>query len=178
MDVDAIAGDPGLCDVLTAMDAQAIVALLAACAPSVHPATALSLIEVESAFNPHAIGVVAGVLERQPRSRAEALVTARSLAAQNIDFSVGLAQINARNLARLGLSLEQAFDPCQNVAAMANLLAQCLDRAGGSTPQVRIRRALSCYYSGDFSTGFRHGYVSRVAAAAKRSAGRAPRPPP
>ena len=69
--------------------------MAAACAPLVHPATAQALVvEVESGFNPHAIGVVGGALERQPRSRAEALATARRLQRSGWNFSVGLAQIN------------------------------------------------------------------------------------
>ena len=34
--------------------------------------------------------------------------------------------------------------------------------------QVALRQALSCYYSGNFATGFRHGYVRKVVAAAAR----------
>ena len=30
-----------------------------------------------------------------------------------------------------------------------------------------FRKAFSCYYSGNFSTGFRHGYVQKVVAAAR-----------
>jgi type IV secretion system protein VirB1 len=32
--------------------------------------------------------------------------------------------------------------------------------------QTALRQALSCYYSGNFATGFRHGYVRKVVAAA------------
>ena len=48
------------------MDATSFFALVAVCAPLVHPQTAHALVSVESAFNPHAIGVVAGALQRQP----------------------------------------------------------------------------------------------------------------
>lgn len=154
------------------MDATLFAALLAACAPQVHPSTARAIVQVESAVNPYAIGLVGGALERQPVSRTEALATARSLQAQGWDFSVGLAQINARNFARLGLSLESAFDPCRNLAAMETVLVECFDRAHHSTAaagdQHALRRALSCYYSGSFATGFRHGYVRRVELAALR----------
>ena len=33
--------------------------------------------------------------------------------------------------------------------------------------QVALRQALSCYYSGNFATGFRHGYVRKVIVAAR-----------
>ena len=150
------------------MDSLSFVTLVTACAPLVHPGTAQALVTVESSFNPHAIGVVGGVLDRQPRNAKEALATARSLQAGGWNFSVGLAQINVRNFERLGLSLPAAFDACQNLKAMQTLLGECAERAGDSTlPQSDLRRTLSCYYIGNFTTGFRHGYVSRVVAAAR-----------
>lgn len=160
------------------MELAGFLTLLAACAPAVHPATARALVAVESSFNPHAIGVVGGVLQRQPRSRAEALATARSLLRGGWDFSVGLAQINVRNFPRLGLDLEHAFEPCTNLAAMQALLVECHQRAlqGRPAPQHALRRSLSCYYSGNFSTGFSSGYVGRVAAAAWAASGPVPQP--
>lgn len=157
------------------MDASVFIALLLACAPQVHADTARALVSVESAFNPWAIGVVGGALVRQPRHRAEALVTARALQAAGWTFSVGLGQINVSNFDRLGLTLESAFEPCINLAAMQTVLAECLDRArspitASPVDQTALRQALSCYYSGNFATGFRHGYVRKVVAAAGTSA--------
>lgn len=153
------------------MDTTAFVALALACAPSVHIDTTKALVRVESSFNPWAIGVVGGALQRQPANRAEALATAVALRASGWDFSVGLGQINVRNFARLGLTLQAAFDPCANLAAMQVVLTGCFDRAAssGHHKQRALRQALSCYYSGNFSTGFQHGYVQRVAHAATRS---------
>ncbi len=152
------------------MDTSAFMALAMACAPAVHVDTARALVDVESAFNPWAIGVVGGALDRQPRNRAEALATAHALQANDRNFSIGLAQINVRNLRRLGLTLEAAFEPCVNLAAMQSLLIECFDRASTTrtgADQRQLRQALSCYYSGDFSTGFRHGYVLKVVQAAR-----------
>ncbi len=146
------------------MDPTLLSALLATCSPQVHPATARALVAVESAGNPHAIGVVGGVLLRQPANRAEALATARALHAAGWNFSVGLGQINRHNFARLGLSIESAFEPCTNLSAMQSVLAECFDRAARHMqhePEA-LRAALSCYYSGNFSTGLRHGYVRKV----------------
>lgn len=148
------------------MDAPTLSALLATCAPLVHAATADALIAVESSRSPHAIGVVGGALIRQPASRPEAVATVRALKAQGRNFSAGLAQINVRNFDRLGLTLESAFDPCSNLRAMQAILLECFDRTSVHDSQSALRRALSCYYSGDFTTGFRHGYVHRVIRAA------------
>ncbi len=145
------------------MDASTFSALAMACAPLVHASTAHALVAVESGFNPYAIGVVGGVLERQPRTVAEALATASELHVKGWNFSVGLAQINVRNFERLGLTVSTAFDPCQNLRAMQAVLAECFERsAPAAQPQTALRQALSCYYSGNFVTGFRHGYVRRV----------------
>lgn len=146
------------------MDTSTLLALAALCAPQVHAATVLAIVSVESSANPDAIGVVGGRLNRQPRHRAEAIATAEHLQAAGWDFSVGLGQINVRNFARLGLTTATAFDPCTNLAALQAVLVECFDRAAGD-PQTALRRALSCYYSGNFSTGFHHGYVARVLAA-------------
>ena len=146
------------------MDTNTFAALAMACAPLVHTDTAQALVAVESSFNPHAIGVVGGVLDRQPRNLAEAVATASHLQANGWNFSVGLAQINLRNFERLGLNAATAFDPCENLRAMQTVLTECFERSSlKELSQPALRKALSCYYSGNFVTGFRHGYVQRIA---------------
>jgi type IV secretion system protein VirB1 len=116
------------------------------------------VIRVESSHNPYAIGVVGAQLVRQPRSLGEALATVRMLESTGRNFSVGLAQVNRANLASQGLQpYERAFDACANVVAGSRILADCHARSGGDWG-----KAFSCYYSGNFETGFRHGYVQKV----------------
>lgn len=156
------------------MDTTTLLTLAALCAPQVHASTVMALVAVESSANPYAIGVVGGALVRQPRHRAEAVATARALRAAGWNFSVGLGQINVGNFERLGLTVETAFDPCTNLAALQAVLAECFGRSSteisqastATAEQAALRRALSCYYSGNFITGFGHGYVGRVVAAA------------
>jgi type IV secretion system protein VirB1 len=155
------------------MNAALLLGLASTCAPAVHVDTAHALVLVESGLNPWAIGVVGGELLRQPRTRAEATATARRLQAKGLDYSVGLGQINARNFSSLGLTIESAFDPCLNLSALQAVLIDCFKRASATSstsPQVALRQALSCYYSGNFTTGFHHGYVSKVVSAARRTA--------
>ncbi len=123
------------------MDASVFLALALACAPQVHADTARALVSVESAFNPWAIGVVGGALLRQPRNRAEALATAKALKDGGWNFSVGLGQINVGNFERLGLTVESAFEPCANLAAMQSVLGECFDRASGAASKSVDRRA-------------------------------------
>ena len=161
-----------------AVDDMAFSTLAATCAPLVHPSTARALVAVESGFNPHAIGVVGGVLERQPRTVGEARATAIALQQQGWNFSVGLAQINQRNFDRLGLNANSAFDPCENLRAMQAVLGECFERASRRAPsKLAIRQALSCYYSGNFVTGFDHGYVRRVVSAARSNSMPVSQPP-
>lgn len=155
-----------------------LLSLATACAPQIDPGTTLALVRVESSGHPWAIGVVGGRLERQPRSRGEALATALALKAQGRNFSLGLAQINVHNLDGLGLTLDAALEPCKNLAAMQRVLVTCFERAArqrAGNVQRTLQMALSCYYSGDFTRGSRDGYVQRVVAAAVRAATPIPR---
>ena len=138
------------------------------CAPLVSSVTMAAIVRTESGFNPYAIGVVRGRLARQPASLAEAVATAHALAAGGWNFSVGLAQVNRANWPRYGLSEQSAFDPCRNLAAGAAILQGCFELARrarkdtSSDSQLVLHASLSCYASGNFSTGYRTGYVQRV----------------
>lgn len=122
------------------------------------------VVRVESSYNPYAIGVVGGRLVRQPRNLPEALSTVRMLEQRGYNFSLGVAQVNRYNLAKYGLeTYEQAFQPCANLQAGSRILAECYRRSGSNWG-----KSFSCYYSGDFVTGFRHGYVQKVYASMRR----------
>lgn len=132
-----------------------------ACGPLAVPDDVMAhVVQVESARNPFAIGVVGGRLERQPRTLAEAAATVGMLEREGRNYSVGLAQVNRTHFARLGWSEpERGFDVCGNLRAGAEILADCLQRNEG-----RWGDAFSCYYSGNPSTGYAHGYVQKVMA--------------
>ncbi len=123
------------------------------------------IVQVESSYNPYAIGVVGGHLVRQPESLPEAVATVRMLKSRGYNFSLGLAQVNRYNLAKYGLdTYEKAFAACPNLTAGSRILADCHSRSGGDWG-----KAFSCYYSGNFETGFRHGYVQKVYASMRAS---------
>jgi type IV secretion system protein VirB1 len=125
------------------MDATTFIALASLCAPLVHPSTAQATALTESGFNPHTIGVVAGSLERQPRSLEEALATAQARREQGRNFSVGLAQINVHNLNRFGMSAADGFDACKNLRAMRRVLRECFEQAAlRDREQQSLQRAL------------------------------------
>lgn len=143
---------------------------LMSCPVAVPASVMHHVVRVESSFNPYAIGVVGGRLLRQPKTLAEALATVRMLEGRGYNFSLGLAQVNRYNLAKYGLdSYEKAFQQCPNLLAGSRILAECHSRSGGDWG-----KSFSCYYSGNFTTGFRHGYVQKIYASmqgAARSAG-------
>lgn len=146
-----------------------VLALAAQCAPGVAPATLLAVARAESALDPFAIGVNGPKAPRTAaRSAAEAVATARGLLRAGHDLDLGLAQINVRNLSRLGLSLEGAFDPCRNLAAGARVLRDGYARgvARHGPGQSALHVALSYYNTGHAQRGFANGYVARVAAKA------------
>jgi type IV secretion system protein VirB1 len=147
----------------------------AECAPDVHPTTLSAIISNESGHNPFAIGVVDGRLERQPKNIKEAVATAESLEKQGFNFSVGVMQINRYNLSPLKLTYESAFEPCNNLRGGAQILNKCYVKASEvrNNSQDALRAAFSCYYSGNFQTGFRSengklSYVQKVVAEAAK----------
>ena len=124
------------------------------------------VVRVESAHNPYAIGVVGGHLIRQPKNLPEALSTVRMLESRGFNFSLGIAQVNRYNLGKYGLdSYEKAFEACPNLQAGSRILAECYGRSGRDWG-----KSFSCYYSGNFTTGYRHGYVQKIYASMRQTA--------
>jgi type IV secretion system protein VirB1 len=140
---------------------------IAACQQMAVPAEVMQhVVSVESGYNPFAIGVVGGQLARQPQNLAEALATVHMLDEKGYNFSLGVAQVNRANLEKYGLkTYEQAFDVCSNLTAAARILSQCYASSGKDWG-----KSFSCYYSGDFTTGFRDGYVQKIYASMTKSA--------
>lgn len=133
---------------------SAFLALALQCAPSIHPATLTPIVKTESAFNPYAIGVVGRVLPHQPQSMEEAVTVVKTLVNEGANFSIGLGQINRQHF-DVGKP-EQVFDPCTNLRMTAAVLENCYSAATSSdpNPQVALRKAISCYYSGNLKRGF------------------------
>jgi type IV secretion system protein VirB1 len=133
---------------------------------AVPPEVMHHVVRVESSHNPYAIGVVGGHLVRQPKNLPEALATARMLESRGFNFSLGVAQVNRYNLGKYGLdSYEKAFEVCPNLQAGSRILAECYSRSGGDWG-----KSFSCYYSGNFVTGYRHGYVQKIYASMRQTA--------
>jgi type IV secretion system protein VirB1 len=149
----------------------AALALAAQCAPAVAPETLLSVVQVESRFEPLAIGVNgAPRIAISPASVEEAVAKAAALMAAGRNIDLGLAQINSKNLSWLGLSLREVFDPCTNLRAAGRILQDGYDRSDAARvgEQAALRTALSYYNTGHPARGLANGYVGKVTAAAGR----------
>ena len=120
------------------------------------PEQMAAIIRTESSVRQYAIGVVGGFLNRQPENADEAKTTVEMLKTSGKNYSVGLAQVNQVNFKRYGLNASNMFDICTNLNAGAKILEACF------TQHQDWQKAYSCYYSGNPTTGFRHGYVAKV----------------
>lgn len=132
------------------------------CAPEVSEDTLRALVRTESSFNPYAIGIVGGG-SRQPKAFHEAMAIIAQLELEGKNYSVGLAQINKKNFSKLGINASGALDACTNLKAASKILSDCYQRAQNRSGSNSLHDALS-YYSGNFQTGYRHGYVDKVRA--------------
>lgn len=135
------------------------------CAPGVNLVTLAAVVRAESDFNPFAIHVNGEMrLPRQPTTVKEAIDTAEWLSHHEINFDAGLGQINSENFGRVGIAIRDIFNPCRNISGTATILEECYRRAvrGQGRGQKALDSALSCYNTGDFSRGFRNGYVRKV----------------
>lgn len=153
------------------LDLAAVLALSVQCAPAVAPETLVSIMDVESRFDPLAIGVNSGPRpSRRPASADEAARIARRLVEAGGSVDLGLGQINSANLGRLSLSIEDAFRPCSNLKAAARILSENYRTAAKThaDPQSALRAALSLYNTGDPRRGVHNGYVARVERSARR----------
>jgi len=139
------------------LSTTAFLAVAMQCAATVHPTTSLDVARVESGFNPYAIAEIIpkrerlpgdkGFISHLPRSKEDALRITRNIEAKGRRFSVGLMQITSTNFKRYGVTANHLFNPCTNLSVFEKIITDCYQRGG------TLKRALSCYYSGNFTTG-------------------------
>lgn len=133
-------------------------------APNVAPQTIVAIIQVESGGNQYGVGINGPVRRHiRPKSTKEAAAEARRWISRGYSVDVGLMQINSRNLQRLGIPLERAFDPAINIQVGAKILVgnyrQAIKFYGPG--QNALKAALSAYNTGNYVNGFKNGYVAK-----------------
>lgn len=127
------------------------------CAATIPPSTAFDVAKVESSFNPYAVAEIVpkkerkpgsvGVISHHPTSKQIAINIIKRVAAKGRRYSVGLMQITSTNFRYYGVSAHDLLDPCTNLSVFERILTDCYQRGG------TLKRAFSCYYSGNFDTG-------------------------
>lgn len=146
-----------------------LLSLITMCAPNIAPATMQAIIKVESGGKPNALGLNKGYkLQSQPKTNEQAKQWADYLERNNYNFDVGLAQINIKNIKKFGYKASDLLDPCLNIKLSAKILSANYKSAKGqsSTSDEALKKAISAYNTGNFSSGFNNGYVKKVYAAA------------
>lgn len=147
------------------MAPEALLSLLLTCSAQVHPETAWRVVKHESSGNPYAIGINGPYrLTQQPKTKEQAVSTALLLIKHGLSIDMGLGQINSKNLSWLGLSVEQIFDPCQNLGAMQTVLTGAYARGVRKYGhgQRALDAALSEYNTGSQTRGLQNGYVQKI----------------
>lgn len=139
------------------MTPSALLALAMACAPTVHPDTVHDVARVESGLNPFAIAEIIpkekrkpgdkGVVSYFPDSIKTALNITRQIELRKHRYSVGLMQITSSNFSKYNMDAEKLFSPCNSLSVFEKIITDCYLRGGN------LVNALSCYYSGNFTTG-------------------------
>ncbi|HYH36770.1 MAG TPA: lytic transglycosylase domain-containing protein [Azospirillum sp.] len=140
--------------------------LAAVCGPGVHVDTLAAVAQAESGLDPLAIGDASAGRSHRPHSLAAAVAQATALLRRGHSLDLGLMQLNSATLARLGLGVADAFEPCRSIAVGARVLAGGFAPRGGEDGQQALVRALSRYNTGSPERGVANGYVARVQAAA------------
>lgn len=135
------------------------------CSPQIQEREVVAAIaHTESKFNPFAIGLVGGYV-KQPTNLRDAILTVRALQKSGRNFSVGVAQVNQSNFIKYGLNESNMFEPCSNLRAGMSIYKMCFDLANKQFSKYsydgKLRLAASCYYSGNFSTGFKVDFLGQ-----------------
>lgn len=150
-------------------------ALIAACAPTVHPSTMGAIVRTESNGRMFVLSDDGPrglpFSERKAMLRTihagtadEAATIAKDLINRGHLVGLGLTQVSSQNLARLGLTVEQVLDPCTNLQAGSKILTTFYLNAASKyrDEQAALRAAISAYNTGNFERGFSNGYVRTV----------------
>ncbi len=142
-----------------------LIELAKKCSPSVAPTTMVALVKTESRANPWAIGLNGAMLRYQPKSESQAVAWVSYLDKHGYNFDVGLGQINIRNIKKRKIAPQELIiNKCLNLQISGEIITQnyLLAKKKTADPQLALRRAFSMYNTGNQSSGFQNGYVSRI----------------
>lgn len=164
---------------------QQLSVLVRQCASSSDPTVLRSVARVESHFDPFALHNDTKRISVAALSVAAGAEQAKQWISRGYSVDIGLMQINSGNLSALGMTVEDALDPCRSLEAGASILSAAY--AQGATVadrQAALLIALSRYNTGNPLAGIANGYANHVISApsaaltGKRALQKAPNTPP
>jgi len=141
------------------MKSSSLLELINQCASNISAEILLALCTIESSLNPYAIGIVDNRLSRQPETIQEAKEMANHLLENGYNYSLGLCQINIKNILKTPQGQDQFFNQCTNIKYADKIFYECYLRSKKTIKNIsndaHIDNAASCYYSGNFNRGFK-----------------------
>ena len=134
--------------------------MLQECAPRVAPVTMAAIVQTESSGWPWAIDVngLPGGGSMRFNDQQAAIAAATRYIRMGYKVDMGLAQVDSENLSWLGLSVQQAFNPCTNLQAAQRILIGAYRQAGANGTES-LDGAFQAYNSGNTSGD---GHYARV----------------
>ncbi|OCP21448.1 hypothetical protein BC361_26400 [Ensifer sp. LC54] len=142
------------------------VVLAETCAPTISSETLAAVVSIESGLAPLAIRINSDYpLGAPPHNIGEAADIAARLIAEGKSVDLGLGGISPSDLASMGMSIADGFDPCKNLKATAQLLTQyriAADRAGFQGTELDAVTLRAYFGRGDAKIGEIVGYDRRV----------------
>lgn len=133
------------------------------CASDFDPSVLRSVARIESNFDPLALRNNTKHISIAPTSVAASTEQAKRWISRGYSVDIGLMQINSRNLSALGMTIDDALDPCRSLEAGARILSAAYARgATVADRQAALLIALSRYNTGHALAGLANGYVGQV----------------
>lgn len=121
-----------------------------------------AIIQVESKRNPLAININKLGIKFTPKNKEEAIQIAKKYIAKGYTVDMGLMQFNSENLDRYNYKVEDLYDPCTNIKAGTTIFSENFNNTNKSENiDSRILKSLSAYNTGNFTFGFKNGYVDK-----------------
>lgn len=157
------AGPPAQAASASAIPAATFSALAFRCAPNVPEWVLGAVARTESNFYPWQLHDNTARVSSDPPSLQAAEAEAAAWLAAGHSVDLGLMQINSGNLPALGMTVNEALDPCASLAAGAAVLRAAF--GGGPVKvgqQAALLMALSIYNTGSPLKGIMNGYARRV----------------
>ena len=140
-----------------------LVSLVKECAPQVSVSTMLAVIKTESNGQPFIINDNSIKKSFVFNDKNKAIETAYILIRKNHNLDFGLTQINLKNAQKYHLTLNEIFDPCENIKFGGLILTNAyLKNSKNNDSQSALLKSFSVYNTGNSHKGFTNGYVGKV----------------